>query len=770
MRPQEINKQHYCRTKIIKNVLALLIIPFLYFLLSCDSKKPANFVGGKNCISCHQREYELWKGSDHDNAMMIANDSTVLGDFNIVEVEFRGKTHKFYKRDGKFFVFTEGVGGEMTEFQITHTFGVRPLQQYLIPFENGKYQCLPIAWDSEMKRWFDMAGMVYQPEDLKPDSWFYWTNQSQNWNGMCAECHSTNLQKNYDLEKDSFNTTWSDINVNCEACHGPGSEHLNWANDSESSREYDGNLGLVLKTSGTTSKQFVESCAPCHSRRTSFGPNEHRDNEYYNLHRPQNISPPLYYADGQILDEVYEFASFTQSKMYMNNVKCIDCHDPHSIKFKFEGNALCTQCHLPAKYDSYAHHFHKYENEKGSPVKNNFGEMVAVGQGSLCISCHMPGKYYMGIDFRRDHSFRIPRPDLSVKYDLPNACTDCHADKSFQWSADIIKKNYVEKRKFNYADVLSAAYFGKKSADTSLITLINNDSIPEMVKATAITYLSSYYNKSAHTTIIEMLHDPEPIIRERAIDAFNTSDAKELVNVIFPLLDDDVKMVRIAAASKLSVLGKENFTEDEFKKLNEVLDEYLKTLEYTADFPSGKYNLGNFYSNKGDFLKTEKFYLEAIKQDNQFYPAKSNLALLYYDNGNLKKAEEMYLDLIKNHPEYSEGNYYLGLLYAEQQRFKEAIVILEKATLASEVNPRIYFNVGLIYKYLNENKKAESSLLKAYSISPNEFDFIYALADFYLKKNDLYNAMKYAEELKIKFPSNPIVEELIKYLNTLSNH
>jgi len=252
---------------LISTAIIVLMIPLSLLMHSPSKiyiKKQAKFVGGKECISCHQREYELWKGSDHDNAMAVANDSTVLGDFENVEVEFRGKKHKFYKRNGKFFVYTEGIGGEMNEFPVSYTFGVRPLQQYLIPFANGRYQCLPIAWNVNKKRWFDMAGMVYSPEELKPTSWLYWTNQSQNWNGMCAECHSTNLEKNYNLEKDSYNTTWSDINVNCEACHGPGSEHLDWAKLPEGSRSYDGNFGLVLKTNNTTSKQYIEACAPCH--------------------------------------------------------------------------------------------------------------------------------------------------------------------------------------------------------------------------------------------------------------------------------------------------------------------------------------------------------------------------------------------------------------------------------------------------------------------------------------------------------------------------
>lgn len=754
-------------TGIIATAVIVLMIPLSLILHSSPSasyQKQAQFVGGKECISCHQREYDLWKLSDHDRAMMIANDSTVLGDFYNVEVEFRGKTHKFYKRDGKFFVFTEGVDGKMSEFQITHTFGVRPLQQYLVPFDNGRYQCLPIAWDSEKNRWFDMAGMVYSEEELKPESWFFWTNQAQNWNGMCAECHSTNLQKNYDLEKYSFNTTWSDINVNCESCHGPGSDHLDWAKLPEGSRNYDGNMGLVLRTSGTTSKQYIEACAPCHSRRTSFGPNEHRDPEYYNLHRPMNISPPLYYADGRILDEVYVFASFTQSKMYMNDVKCNDCHDSHSIKFKFEGNALCTQCHRPEEYNTFQHHFHKYANEKGEPVKNKFGEMIPVGEGALCKTCHMPGNYYMGIDFRRDHSFRIPRPDLSIKYNLPNACNDCHSDKSYQWSEDWIKKYYGERKKFTYASVLADGYEHKINADTSLIRLISNDLYPEIVRTTALSYLSSYSNSAADSVIIEMLYNIEPLVRERAIEAFNTSDALQLVRIIFPLLNDPIRMVRIAAASKLSVIGREFFTDEQFKKLNEVLDEYLQTLNYTADFPTGKYNLGNFYSNRGEFSKAEKFYLDAIKMDNNFYPAKSNLALHYYNQGKLREAEKLFLDLIKNHSEYTQGEYYLGLLYAEQKKYKEAAEILEKATLKANVNPRIYYNLGLIYQYLNNNAKAESSLLKANSISPNQFDIIYALADFYIKKNEYVKAMQYAEELKIKFPSNPAGTQVINYI------
>lgn len=757
---------------IISTAIIVLMIPLSLLMHKSSSSlqnEQAQFVGGKECISCHQREYDLWKNSNHDNAMDVATDSTVLGNFNNVEVELNGRKHKFYKRDGKFFVYTYGIGGMMTEFQITHTFGVRPLQQYLIPFGKGKYQCLPIAWDTNKKRWFDMAGMVYQPEDLKPESWFYWTNQSQNWNGMCAECHSTNLQKNYDLEKDSFNTAWSDIDVNCEACHGPGSEHLDWAKLPEGARDYDGNLGLVLNTGGTTSKQFIESCAPCHSRRTSFGQNYHTESEFYNNHRPQNISPPFYYSDGQILDEDYEFGSFTQSKMYMNDVKCSDCHDSHSLKFKLEGNALCTQCHRAEEFDTYQHHFHKYKNESGTPVKNKFGETVPVGDGVLCINCHMPGNYYMGIDWRRDHSIRIPRPDISVKYNTPNACNDCHADKSFQWSEDYIKKYYGENKKPTYGIILSDGYLQKEGADTSLIKLIKSDLYPEIVRATAISYLSAYDNPESEKTIKEMLNNPEPIIRERSIEAFNTNDVKKLVSVIAPMLNDPIKSVRIAAANKLSYLGKENFTDKQYKSLNNAFEEYLSSINYTADFPSGKYNLANYYSSRQDFMKAEKLYNASIKGDSLFYPAKSNLALLYYNQGKLNEAEKLYLDLIKNHKEYTDGYYQLGLLYAELKRYKEAAEYLEKAAIQTNEGNRTYYNLGLLYQYLKDDKNAEASLLKANSNSPNDFDIVYALADFYVKRNRFEDAKKYAEELESKFPNNPAGKRISDYINLSLN-
>jgi tetratricopeptide (TPR) repeat protein len=760
------------KTGIVSVIIIVLMIPLSLLMQKINRKMPdekAVFVGGKECISCHIREYNLWKKSNHDNSMDSASDSTVLGDFNNAELELSGVKHKFYKRDGKFFVFTKGEGGNMAEYEVKYTFGIKPLQQYLVPFEKGKYQCLPIAWDTEKKKWFDMASMVYSPEELKPNSYFYWTNQSQNWNGMCAECHSTNLQKNYNPKNDSYGTTWSDIDVNCESCHGPGSKHLVWAKTGNGSEENEDTKGLVLKTRGTTSKQYVDACAPCHSRRTSFGPDGHSESNYFNKYRPSNISAPVYYADGQILEENYEYGSFLQSKMYMHDVKCSDCHDSHSLKFKFEGNALCTQCHKTEEFDTYRHHFHKYKNETGNPVTNVFGEKVPVGEGVLCVNCHMPGRYYMGIDFRRDHSLRIPRPDLSIKYNVPNACNTCHADKSNQWSENYIEKYFGENRKYTYEIPLIEGSLQKAGADTSLIRIIKSDLYPEIVRATAIQYLSAYINNPEAVSLIqEMLTAAEPLMREAAINAYSSNSTAVLVYNMINLLNDPVKMVRIAAASKLSAVTKDNFTKEQFELLSKILEEYLSTILYTEDFPTGKYNLGNFYANRGNYPEAIVFYNNAIKMDSMFYPAKSNLALLYYNTEAFENAEKLFINLIKNHPEYTEGYYYLGLLYAEQKKYNEAADVLEKGVIINSSNKKIYYNLGIIYQYLQDFSKAESNLMKAYSFSPDEFEILYALSDFYIKKQDYRNARKYAEEIKKKYPSNKDGIKLLNYIEKLT--
>ncbi|MBN2417838.1 MAG: hypothetical protein JXL81_00495, partial [Deltaproteobacteria bacterium] len=359
-------------TGLFATIIIVLSVPAYLFKASSLKKNPENdkkevvysFTGTERCADCHRKEYDNWQDSHHDHAMEIADEKTVLGDFNNAVFQSHGVTSRFYKKDGRFFVSTNGPAGQPGEFEITYTFGWYPLQQYLVPFEGGRLQCLPIAWDVRENRWFDLNPYI----KIDPSDWLYWTNPGQNWNGMCAECHSTNLKKNYDPEKDTYRTTWTGIDVGCEACHGPGSEHVKWAETPDMGRPYVKNYGLSARTSGITSKQLVNQCAPCHSRRAILGDYTHAETDLLDSLQPSLLTPELYFPDGQILEEVYVYGSFTQSKMYHRDVKCSDCHDVHSIKTVREGNDICLQCHRASEYDTYDHHFHKKKGEKGEPV------------------------------------------------------------------------------------------------------------------------------------------------------------------------------------------------------------------------------------------------------------------------------------------------------------------------------------------------------------------------------------------------------------------
>jgi tetratricopeptide (TPR) repeat protein len=757
-----MNQNTWKTAGFVATVVIVLTIP-LSLLLNRNSgqaqETAAVFTGGNACIECHQKEYRLWKGSDHDRAMAVASDTSVVGNFNNAEFTFNGKTSKFYKRSGKFYVFTEGVGGKMEEYPISHTFGIRPLQQYLIPFENGKYQCLPIAWNTITKKWFHMAGMVYQPEDLKPDNWLYWTNQAQNWNSMCAECHSTNLQKNYNLETKSYNTTWVDINVNCEACHGPGSAHIEWARLPEMGRPQDINTGLLVKTSKITSRQYVESCAPCHARRSSFGPYDHTQNEFLSYAVPQLPTRPMYHIDGQFKEEDYEYGSFTQSKMYMKDVRCSDCHDPHSLQRKFEGNALCTQCHKADEYDTFNHHLHKSKGEAGNSFVNKWGERMEVGSGTLCRDCHMPGQYYMGVDKRYDHSMRIPRPDLSISLGTPNACVNCHDNQTDQWALQWVNKWYGENKKAHYGTILSDASSGKAGTDADLLRIINSNLYPEIIRATAIGLLSGYQSSASKEAVQKALNDPDPLLRHTAAEHFEAADSATLFSKLAPMLNDPIKSVRMEAANRLMTYRKTAFNEIQYKAFQKALGEYLKSQEYVADFPTGRYNLGNFYSKLKDKVKAEENYREAIVIDNLFIPAKVNLGLIFYQQGKLEQAAILFNDLVINHPEVMEGYYYLALLYGEQNKNTEAIQLLETATTKSGTNSRIFYNLGLLYQMTNQNEKCESTLTKGLAIDPGNFDILYALFAFEMKQNNRVKAAPYIELLKTLYPNEKQVQD-----------
>ncbi len=777
----EVRDLHIIRWKqaaLAGAVIFVLSLPVAWLIHHLRPSTPpgthgqATYTGGDQCIECHRKEYLDWKISDHAMAMAPATPATVEGDFSgVTFTDKEGTTSRFYMKDSSFYVHTRGPGGHYGDFRITYTFGVRPLQQYLVPFDSGRLQCLPLAWDTERKCWYSLPDSLYKNENLTPDNWLYWTNNGQNWNGMCADCHSTNLRKGYDPDEHTYHTTWTDINVHCEACHGPGSEHIRWARLPRADRPEGENYWLTVNTSSMTTEEEVKLCARCHARRSvlsDFLP-EHFHRDMLDQMVPQLLNEPHYFSDGQILDEDYVWGSFTQSYMYQEHVRvrCSDCHNVHSGEtiLPDEDNQLCLQCHRADVYDTYAHTFHHKAGEGGKPLFLPGGDTVAVGEGALCVNCHMPGRYYMGVDYRRDHSLRIPRPDLSVRYGTPNACTQCHTDKSDRWAARHMRQWYGISRRHHYGEVLARGRRSDPAALDSLILLSQDILFPVIVRATALTLLQNYPVPRSFDALVKAFSDPEALIREAAVRSLPNLHPDTFRTALEPMLLDPVKAVRIQAAFRLSAFPRRSIGARYQQAYRKALEEYREAMLYMGDFASSRHNLGILYTNLGQTDRAIHSYEEALRIDNLFYPARINLALLYNQKGENDKAEEMLRKTLEQEPDFAEGYYYLGLLRAEEKDLQGALTYLLEAARRMPHYTRVKYNLALLYQQTGQPRKAWNYLQECLQDEPYNYDYLYAAASFAMQKGDRATATKYARMLSEHYPDSRAGRQLLQTLS-----
>jgi len=757
----------YTKLKYILLFIILLLYPVylvkqFYFTEGISDKPVYEYVGKESCVECHEAEFKDWTGSHHDRSMDVANDSTVLGNFNdAVLVSKNGIKHRMYRDGKKFIVHTDGEDGKMHDYEVKYVFGWTPLQNYLVEFPGGRLQTLAVTWNTLDSVWYYMPDSTYKNEVMDHHNWLHWTNQAQNWNSMCAYCHSTDLKKGYDYKNDTYHTTWSEIDVSCEACHGPGSYHIKWANLPEYAREKIKNYGLLEKTSGITNKEYIDQCARCHSRRSTLNDyNPHFKNMYDHL-IPELPTQPNYFVDGQIKDEDYVWGSFNQSKMYVRGIKCNDCHNVHSGKLVLpvEDNSLCLQCHKAEDYNTPNHHHHKGFGEKGEPVISESGVKFEVGSGTQCYNCHMHGRYYMGVDYRRDHSIRIPRPDLSEKLGTPNACNQCHADKSNKWAQNYIEKWYGISRPYQFGEAVFDAQHGVKGAEQQLIKIIKapERTYPISKRATALANMT-FETDSSRQVLYSALNDVDPQMRLIAVRTLRIESQKD-IDRLLPMLSDDTKAVRMETANKLSFLTGEQVPPKYRKTFGEVLKEYEKVLQYNADFPMGKFSMGNFYYIRKNYRLAEKYYLEALKQDPQLDVARVNIAYVYSALGQPDKAEKYLREIIAKNPNDPASMYNLGLILSETKKYKESLDVLIKASKMDGVNPRVYYNIAMMYDFFKDYDNAVRYLKLGIKKNPDVSSYA-NLYSYYQKYNKTKEAKELAEEMIRKFPDDPDVQQL----------
>jgi Flp pilus assembly protein TadD len=709
-------------------------------------------VGSERCKACHEKAFTAWKGSNHALAMQPARDGTVLGDFSGATLLHRGKTWRFFRQGERFLVHAEGPDGEMRDFEVAYTFGVAPLQQYLVPFPGGRLQALSAAWDTRAKRWFHVNPGPPAP----PGDWLHWTRPGQGWNAMCSDCHSTAVRKRYDPEKDAYETTWSEIMVGCEACHGPGSRHVAWAEQPAMGRTAVENSGLVAKTARLTPGEMTALCAPCHSRRAQFADPVAPGGELLDAYLPSLLAPGTFHADGQILDEDFEWHAFTQSKMHANGVRCADCHDVHSGKRHEEGNTLCTRCHRADTYDAPAHHFHKAE-WKGKP-----------SAGVRCVSCHMPGQNFMVVHFRRDHSMRVPRPDLTASIGVPNACSasGCHADRKLSWVQEKHDGWWGKKRKPHYGTTIAAGRSREPGAEAELVRLAADPRFPVVVRATAVDLLSGYPGAEARAGVEKALSDPEPLLRVTAVGRVGEADPGRLAVLLGPLLQDPVRGVRAEAAARLAGPPSRRLTGAQQTAFSEALSGYEAGQRYMSDLPSGPYNLGNLYAALGRSADAEKQYRRAIAIDDQLFLARSNLAMLLAVNGRGAEAETLLREARAQQPGHAGIAFNLGLLLAERNDRAGAEEMLRAALSADPRLAPAAFNLAVL---VGERKPSEAASLArtAAQLRPDDVRYAWTLGYYQSRAGDLDGAEKTLRALLAAHPDHAETRALLSEVESM---
>jgi predicted CXXCH cytochrome family protein len=726
---------------------------------AADARGAAMYVGGQICAGCHAEQHARWTTSHHAASMAVADASTVLADFDDQEYIYNGVPTRFFMRDGEYWVNTDGPDGALQDFRVTHTFGFTPLQQYLIELPGGRRQALSIAWDTRPaseggQRWFHL----YPGEAIDSEDPLHWTGTYQNWNTMCAECHSTDVVKNFDPDRDVFDTTWSSINVDCESCHGPGSAHVEAPLAARLVLAKNDTAWVFVEDANTARRQpevpssnEIEVCAQCHSRRGQLTDDFEPGDPFLDGFRPALLEASLYYADGQILDEVYVYGSFLQSKMYAAGVTCSNCHEPHSEGLKADGNALCGQCHLATVFDTPAHHHHS-----------------ETGPGARCINCHMRARNYMVVDPRRDHSFRVPRPDLTRLTESPNACQDCHAEQAAQWAADQISAWYPSGRATqpHYGEALHAGRTWSVDRAIELRRVIEDGLQPAIVRATAIGLLAQHLDDAALDIIERQLDDDEPIVQLAAIDALEAVPATQAIALTQRFLDHELRALRIAAARHL-LPARPALSDNRRADLDAALEEYLAVQRFGSDRAEGLLNRGSLLAAEGRQSEAEATYRLAIEREPAFVASYVNLADLYRAMGREQDGASVLRDGLAVVPGDPNLMLSLGFSLVRSGEVAEALTLFERAAERSKDSPFNAYVLGVAQNSVGDSIDALQTLQDAHERFPGYPDILVALITMHRDAGNMEQALELARQLTELSPADPSARALLTELETV---
>ncbi|MBY5738192.1 multiheme c-type cytochrome [Rhizobium leguminosarum] len=742
-------------------LLLFLLLAFAGHSLASDAlSRPAadprisiheGFVDERTCASCHADQAAAFSKSHHAKAMALADDETVRGDFDNSRFEHDGVVTTFTRRDGRFFVNTEGADGNQAEFEVKYTFAYEPLQQYLVDIGGGRLQALDIAWDTAKGQWFWLGDGT----PAKPGSTYHWTGPFYRWNRTCIDCHSTDSQAKFQPQTNEYKSTYVATSIGCQSCHGPGAKHVASAQSANASSSLKLDTGLAKVDAGI--------CFACHARRTRLLDGYQPGKPFLDYFSPALLRRDLYFPDGQILDEVFEYGSFQQSKMARAGVTCLDCHRPHDAGLKAEGNALCTQCHAETRPERFTGQDPSGLFDTPAHTRHQAGST-----GAQCANCHMPERTYMKVDPRRDHSFVIPRPDLSATLGTPNACTTCHVDRTNDWAAATMDKWYGTqwRKRPSIAHAFAGAANGDQAAVEALRALVGDNDQAGIVRGSAIAAMSGIAGVDVTADIQTAATDADPLVRLGAAEAAGNIPPEQRLDAIGKLLGDQTRAVRVAAANVLAGTPPHLFGDQQVNFEAAVAD-LRAYVEANADVAETQSNYGFFLFARQRTAEAEAAFRQAISLDSTLEGMRINLAEFYRATGQNDRSEQTYAEAIGMAPERADLRYGHALSLVRKQALAEAITELAEAVRLDPQNSRYKTTLAVA---LDSAGRTEEALdrLDGWAAG-GDADVIGLALQYSLKLRRLPEALRHAEDLARLRPEDQQISDLIGQLKLAIN-
>ncbi|WP_040674742.1 multiheme c-type cytochrome [Rhizobium grahamii] len=709
------------------------------------------FVDERSCATCHSDQAAAFAKSHHAKAMALADDTTVRGDFDNARFEHDGIVTNFTRREGRFFVKTEGPDGKEGEFEVKYTFAYEPLQQYLADIGGGRLQALDIAWDTAKRQWFWLGNET----PARPGSTYHWTGPFYRWNRTCIDCHSTDPQANFQPTTNEYKSSYVATSIGCQSCHGPGAKHLAWAQS--------GNTPSINTDPGLW-KVDATTCFACHARRSRLLSGYEAGKPFLDYFSPALLREDLYFPDGQILDEVFEYGSFQQSKMARAGVTCLDCHRPHDAGLKAKGNALCTQCHAEIRSERFVK-----QDPSGRFDTPDHTHHAVGSAGAQCANCHMPERTYMKVDPRRDHSFVIPRPDLSTALGTPNACTTCHAGKDNTWAAETMDTWYGAdwRKRPTIAHAFRDNANDNQETVEALRQLVSDHGQAGIVRGSAIARMSRVGGTDVAADIRAASVDTDPLVRLGAAEAAANIPPERRLEAIGDLLSDNTRAVRVAAATALGSTPADLFG-NRRGSFEAAVDDLRAYVVANADVAEAQSNYGFFLFGQRRETDAEIAFKRAISLDPTLEGSHVNLAEFYRAIGQNDSSEQTYAKAVYQFPEQADLRYGHGLALVRKRALNDAIVEFGEAVRLDAGSSRYKTTLAVALDAAGRTTEALDKL-DSWAAANADADITGLALQYSLKLQRLPDALRFAERMAELHPQDQKIAELLEQLRDAIN-